>query len=208
MSLFVTLEGPDGAGKTTQLELLKKFGHDKDWIFTRNPGGTDFGLKLREILLNDQSVSLNPLAELFLYMSDRAQHINDVVKPALEQNKIVICDRFIDSTVVYQGYARGLDIELIHKLNKTAIQGFVPNITFLLDVDPETGLGRSEKRSGGNDKIEAEGIQFQEKVRKGFLELAENNKSRFVVIDTVKNNPEQVHEIIIKEIQAALSVSV
>ncbi|MDJ0625189.1 MAG: dTMP kinase [Candidatus Caenarcaniphilales bacterium] len=204
MGIFVTLEGPDGAGKTTQLEMLKPIAEDRGWLLTRNPGGTNFGLKLREILLNDQSVRLNPLAELFLYMADRAQNIEEVVKPSLDKT-VVICDRFIDSTVAYQGYARGLNTELIHQLNEVAIQGVQPDITFLLDVDPGIGLSRSKKRSGESDKMESEGILFQDKVRKGFLKLAEQNKERFLVIDTVKYTPDKVHKIIISKINEKLN---
>ncbi len=188
--MFITLEGPDGAGKTTQINLLASIAKNENYLLTRNPGGTEFGLKLREILLNDNSVSPSAIAELMLYMSDRAQHIETVIKPALAKNQIVICDRFIDSTVVYQGYARGLNIDFIKGLNDFVCQGLKPDLTFLLDIDANIGFGRLKSK----DKIEAEGLDFQKKVRAGFLELASQEPNRFEIIDTNALNELQVHE--------------
>ncbi len=188
--MFITLEGSDGAGKTTQINLLASIAKTENWLLTRNPGGTEFGLKLREILLNDNSVNPSAIAELMLYMADRAEHIETVIKPALAKKQIVICDRFIDSTVVYQGFARGLNIDFIKQLNDFACQGLKPDLTFLLDIDPNIGFGRLKSK----DKIEAEGLDFQKKVRAGFLELASQEPNRFEVIDTNILNESEVHE--------------
>jgi dTMP kinase len=200
MGLFVTLEGPDGAGKSTQLELLKSYAVGRDWVFTRNPGGTAFGQKLRSILLDDRTVELSELSELFLYMSDRAQHVTEIVKPALAKNKVVICDRFIDSTVAYQGNGRGLNINLIKQLNEVAIAGQKPDLTFLFDVDPAVGLGRAKD----HNKMEEAGIVLQSKVRDGFLQLAAEEPERFIVIDAVKNNIQEVHQIVVSSLEAKI----
>jgi len=202
--LFVTVEGPDGAGKTTQINLLTSFAQKEGWLLTRNPGGTNFGLKLREILLNDLTISVNPIAELLLYMADRAQHVQEVIAPAIQAGKVVICDRFIDSTASYQGYGRGLDLNFIHQLNEKAIQGYKPNLTFLLDLDPEIGLQRAKSRSDVKDKLEAEGLNFQKKVRAGFLELAASEPERFCVIDVANKTAEEVHQIMLNEIRKRL----
>ncbi|HEY9885816.1 MAG TPA: dTMP kinase [Vampirovibrionales bacterium] len=196
--LFITIEGADGAGKTTQIELLQKL-NNPQFLLTRNPGGTKFGLKLREILLNDKSVQVSEMAELFLYMADRAQHIKDVIEPALKKNLIIICDRFADSTLAYQGYGRGLSLELINDLNKIATSNLEPDLTFYLDVSPEVGLARAKEQN----KMEAEGLKFQQKVRNGFLELAKKNPERFITIDTSQNNINEVHQIILSEIENA-----
>lgn len=193
---FITLEGVDGAGKTTQLQLLQKKTEAQDWLFTRNPGGTFFGQKLREILLNDRSCQLSQMAELFLYMSDRAQHISEIIQPALLEKKIIICDRFADSTLAYQGYGRGLNIESIQNLNKMATHNLKPDLTILFDIDPEVGL----KRAKSQDKIEEEGLEFQKKIRHGFLQLASQEPERFKIVDTQNNDIQQVHQIVLKSI--------
>lgn len=206
MGFFITIEGPDGSGKSTQVEKLSLIAKEKNWVLTKNPGGTALGVKIREILLTDTSVKLYPVAELFMYMADRAQHMSELVKPSLQEDKIVICDRFIDSTVVYQGYARGLDKELINNLNEVATQKIKPNLTFLLDVSPEVGLQRASiKHQGSHDKLESEGIEFQRKVREGFLELAKKETNRFKVINTEELSIEEVHQKILGEINALIS---
>ncbi len=205
---FITLEGIDGVGKTTQLELLKIFAHEKakdNWIFTRNPGGTELGIKLREILLNDQSLRVVPLAETLLYIADRAEHISKFVIPALEEDKIIICDRFIDSTVAYQGYGRELNIANIHKLNEIAIQGIKPDLTILFDADPSISFQRAKSRGQSGDKIEAEGLEFQKKIRAGFLEIAQLEPERFCIIDVAKKNPSEIHENVLKEIEKIIN---
>ncbi|MCM1009678.1 MAG: dTMP kinase [Fusobacterium sp.] len=192
--LFITFEGCDGCGKTTQLELLAKYLQEKgyDVITTREPGAKGLGVKLREILLNyDGEVSSN--CESFLFLADRAQHIDTLVKPAIKSGKIVLCDRHIDSTVAYQGYGRGLDLEQINYLNNLATSGLKPDLTFLFDVDTETSMQRVGK---DKDRMESAGIEFQEKVRRGYLELAKSEPERIKVFDSRKTI-EQLHQEVI-----------
>lgn len=189
--LFITFEGCDGCGKTTQLELLAKYLQDKgyDVIVTREPGARGLGETLREILLNyDGEVSSN--CESFLFLADRAQHIDTIVKPAIDAGKIVLCDRHIDSTAAYQGYGRGLDLEQINYLNNIATSGLKPDLTLLFDVDIETSMARVGKNK---DRMESAGIEFQEKVRRGYLELAKKEPERIKVFDSGKTI-EQLHQ--------------
>ena len=189
--LFITFEGCDGCGKTTQLELLAKFLEEKgyDVVVTREPGAKGLGTKLREILLNyDGEVSSN--CESFLFLADRAQHIDTLVKPAITQGKIVLCDRHIDSTVAYQGYGRGINLEQINYLNNLATSGLKPDLTLLFDVDTETSM----KRVGKNrDRMESAGFEFQEKVRHGYLTLAKEEPKRIRIFDSRKTI-EQLHQ--------------
>lgn len=199
--LFITFEGCDGCGKTTQLELLAKYLQDKgfDVITTREPGAKGLGVKLREILLNyDGEVSSN--CESFLFLADRAQHIDTLVKPAIEAGKIVLCDRHIDSTAAYQGYGRGLDLKQINYLNDLATSGLKPDLTFLFDVDTETSMARVGKNK---DRMERAGIEFQEKVRRGYLELAKNEPNRIKVFDSRKTI-EQLHQEVLGTIAGIL----
>ena len=199
--LFITFEGCDGCGKTTQLELLAKYLQDKgyDVIVTREPGARGLGEKLRKILLNyDGEVSSN--CESFLFLADRAQHIDTIVKPAIDAGKIVLCDRHIDSTAAYQGYGRGLDIEQINYLNNIATSGLKPNLTLLFDVDIETSMARV---GNNKDRMENAGIEFQEKVRHGYLELAKKEPKRIKVFDSGKTI-EQLHQEVLGTIAPLL----
>lgn len=192
--LFITFEGADGCGKTTQLKLLAKYLTDKgfDILITREPGAKGLGEKLREILLNyDGEVS--DRCESFLFLADRAQHIDTIVKPALNNGKIVLCDRHTDSTVAYQGWGRGLDIEQINKLNTIATNGLKPDLTIVFDVDIETSM----KRVGNEkDRMESSGSEFFNKVRNGYLKIAENEPERVKVIDSTKSI-EEIHKKVI-----------
>lgn len=179
--LFITFEGADGCGKTTQLNLLKEYliskGHEV--LVTREPGAKGLGERLRDILLNyDGEVS--DRCESFLFLADRAQHIDTIVKPAVESGKIVLCDRHTDSTVAYQGYGRGLDIEQINKLNNIATDGLKPDLTFVFDVDIETSMNRVGKEK---DRMESSGSDFFNRVRNGYLDIAKNEPQRVKVID-------------------------
>ena len=207
--MFITLEGIEGSGKTSQInhitDYLTNKGHPCK--ITREPGGTAIGEQIRSILLNAKNSAMDPVAELLLYMADRAQHINSVVKPALAAGSTVICDRYFDATVVYQGYARGLDIDLIYKLHQTVFKDLTPDITILLDLPPEIGLKRAWDaiHSGGRvsteTRFEEEKMAFHQKVREGYLDLAEKEPDRFCVIDATRN------ETIVKEdIIRAISV--
>jgi dTMP kinase len=188
--LFITFEGIEGCGKSTQakrlVDRLREF--EIPLVLTFEPGGTRVGRDIRQILLDSRNRDLSPLAELFLYAADRAQHVAEVIKPALEQGKWVVCDRFFDATTVYQGHARGQDMTLIRTLNERTSPGIIPNITFLLDCPVDVGLERARKRNQGlvhkgQDRFEREKKDFHEAVREGYLSMAKENRERFVVVD-------------------------
>ena len=189
--MFITLEGIEGSGKTTQMRQLRAYFENRghSCVLTREPGGTALGEKIRAILLDPASLELVPLAELLLYMADRAQHINSLIKPCLADGKVVLCDRYFDATVVYQGFARGLDTGFICDLHRIIFDDLKPDITFLLDLAPHIGLARAWKqldngtRSGNESRFEEETISFHEKVRAGYLELARRQPKRIRVID-------------------------
>jgi dTMP kinase len=201
--VFITLEGIEGCGKTTQLKHLSAFLDKKGRpsVVTREPGGTDIGGKIRSILLDPASKDLVPTAELLLYMADRAQHIHAVIKPHLAEGKIVICDRYYDATVAYQGFARGLGVEYIRDLHRMILEDFKPDLTILLDLPPRSGLSRAWQeldngsRSGAESRFEEEAISFHEKVRTGYLELAKMEPQRFKVIDASRSIDEVQTEI-------------
>ena len=196
--MFITFEGGDGCGKTTQIELLDEYLRNKGYktLLTREPGSKGLGIKLREILLNyDGEVS--PTCESFLFLADRAQHVDCIIKPALKEGVIVLCDRHTDSTVAYQGYGRGLDLEQIHRLNTIATNGLKPDLTIVLDVDVETSQARVGKEK---DRMESAGIEFFEKVRRGFLEIAKQEPERVKVIDS-KQSIEEIHSQILELIE-------
>jgi dTMP kinase len=184
--LFITLEGIEGSGKTTQIKrLARRLERLAVPCFaTLEPGGTEVGKKIRRILLDSRNKGLTPLAELLLYAADRAQHVEEVIRPALRKGLWVLCDRFFDATVVYQGFARGQDSRLIKFLNERVTQGLVPDLTFLLDCPVKMGLARATARKNrGQDRFEREKIAFHRKVREGYLNLARENPKRFVVLD-------------------------
>lgn len=180
--IFITLEGPEGAGKTTQLKLLSKYLQDEgiDHLITRDPGGTSLGKPIRRILLDAKSV-VSPVAELLLYEADRAQNVSEIILPGLEQGKVVFCDRYIDSTLAYQGYGRGIDLDLIEKINDVATQGLRPARTILFDIESSAGLARLHP--SGHDRLEREALEFHQKVRHGYLELAAKEPQRFRKLD-------------------------
>ena len=180
--LFITFEGADGCGKTTQLNLLEKYLKDKglDVIVTREPGAKGLGEKFREILLNYDGI-VSDRCESFLFLADRAQNIDTIVKPAVSSGKIVLCDRHIDSSVAYQGYGRGLDIQQIKNLNTIAAGGMLPDLTLVFDIDIETSM----QRVGNNkDRMENSGIDFFNRVRNGYLELAKQEPYRIKVVNS------------------------
>lgn len=201
MSLFITFEGADGCGKTTQIELLNEYLHEKGFktLVTREPGAKGLGEKLREILLNyDGEVS--PNCESFLFLADRAQHVDCVIKPALKDGVIVLCDRHTDSTVAYQGYGRQLDIEQIKKLNEIAVNGLKPDLTIVFDIDIETSMQRVGKTK---DRMESAGTDFFNRVRNGYLAIANEEPNRVKVInsaDAIENIHKQVIELVDKQV--------
>jgi dTMP kinase len=177
--VFITFEGPEGAGKSSVANILARWLRDKgqEVATTREPGGSHFGPKVRSILLEEGELSAE--AELFLFLADRAEHVSKLIRPWLEEGKVVLCDRFSDSTVVYQGYGRGLDLQMLRELNRMACGGLEPDLTFLLDISPETSL----KRLTAMDRMDREPLEFHEKVREGFLTEARRDPNRWVVID-------------------------
>ena len=190
------------------MKRLNRF--DIPLITTLEPGGTGIGKRIRGILLDSNNKDLSPLTELLLYAADRAQHVEEVIKHALDQGKWVICDRFFDATVAYQGSARGLDMELIKVLNEKVTQGVQPDLTFLLDCPEEVGLGRAITRNKtqpqkGQDRFEREKLDFHRAVRKGYLELARKNHKRFAVIDATLAEDE-MEEKIFEHIQPFLNI--
>lgn len=192
--LFITFEGPDGCGKTTQMKLLAEYFEKKgkEVVLTREPGGKGLGEKVREILLNyDGEVS--DRCESFLFLADRAQNIDIIVNPAVKEGKIILCDRHIDSTVAYQGYGRGLNIDRINMLNNLATNGKKPDLTLVFDVDVETSMKRVGKEK---DRMESAGIDFHNRVRKGYLELAKQEPKRIKVLDATKSI-EEIHKDVI-----------
>ncbi len=206
--MFITFEGMEGCGKTTQIEKLASlfFKQDQETLCTREPGGSGLGCELRQILLHPENSDLCPVSELFLYLADRAQHVTSIIKPALAQNKIVISDRFADSTIVYQGYGRGLDTEMLLRLNNEAVQGLWPDLTFLLDIEPEAGLQRAKKRDLVTNKYHIEGrfemeqLEFHKRVREGYLAWAALHPARFVVLDA-KPAPNEIFAQVQKALQ-------
>ncbi len=182
---FVTLEGPEGAGKTTQAKNLSKQldALGVPHLITRDPGGTPLGRQIRRILLNPEN-PVNPMAELLLYQADRAQHVSEVILPALNAGTLVICDRFTDSTIAYQGYGRGLDFKLIDELNEISTGGLKPELTILFDLESSDGLARLHP--GGHDRLEREALTFHLKVREGYLRLAETDPQRWRILDAGK----------------------
>jgi dTMP kinase len=181
--IFITVEGCEGAGKSTQAKLLADHLTNQGYqvLVTREPGGTVIGEKIRGILLDRNHWELTPSVELLLYLASRSQLVSQVIKPALEEGQVVISDRFHHSTLAYQGGARALDMPLVRKINEFATEGILPDMTFLLDLPPEIGLER--KGSYDEDRMEGQGIEFHQKVRQAFLSLAGEEPERIVVID-------------------------
>jgi dTMP kinase len=185
--VFITLEGGDGSGKTTQAELLREWlsTEGRTVLRTREPGGTDVGVEIREIVLHHRG-DIAPRAEALLYAADRAHHIATVVRPALERGEIVIQDRYIDSSVAYQGVGRVLDPEAVRRLSEWATEGLVPDLTILLDLDADAARGRLDEARTRYDRLEAEASEFHDRVRAAYLALAEAEPDRFLVVDAAQ----------------------
>ncbi len=180
--MFITFEGPEGAGKTTAISLIADRLRDRgdSVVVTREPGSGAFGARIRELLLHSEAMT--PEAELFLFLADRANHVKTIILPALDRGETVLCDRFSDSTIVYQAIVRGLNRDFVYAANELATGGLVPEKTFLLDLPPEVGLDRIKNK----DRIDALPIEFHRKVRDGFLRLAAEDPARWQVIDATK----------------------
>ncbi|MCQ2466374.1 MAG: dTMP kinase [Clostridia bacterium] len=202
--LFITFEGIDGSGKSTQFNLLKEYLEQKgvDYIVVREPGGTTIGEKIREILLNKKNDKMVSRAELLLFEAARAQIVEEKIKPSLEAGTTVLCDRFFDSTIAYQGYARDLGLDRVMDLNMYATDGLEPDVTFLINVTPEEALRRRGVRGEADDRMEALGMGFQAKVANGYHEAAKRY-SRIKVIDGHRT-PDEIFEDIKSSYEALL----
>jgi dTMP kinase len=212
--MFITLEGIEGSGKTTQIGRLVEFLENRgiECVTTRQPGGTRIGENIRSILLDPANSALAPMTELLLYMADRSQHIYELIRPCLQAGKTVICDRYFDATVVYQGFARGLNFELIQQLHQILFDDLKPDVTLLLDLAPQVGLQRAwqqlnnGQRSGLESRFEAETVAFHEKVRAGYLELARLEPGRFRIVDAAQSQ-DQVFAAMRKIVSSILEQS-
>ncbi len=195
--MFITFEGCEGVGKSRQIRFLEEYLQkiNKEYYLTREPGGTPVSEQIRNVILDGKNVSMTDECEALLYASARVQLLKEVVKPRLERGELVICDRYIDSSLAYQGYARGLGVDFIEKINDYAIKNFMPDYTIFLNLPPEQAF----KRKGGvdkNDRLELSGIDFHNKVYNGYIELSKKYASRFIVIDA-SGTKEQTHAKII-----------
>jgi len=200
----VTLEGPEGAGKTTQgrllVEHLRAQGYDVLWV--REPGGTALGERIRALLLDPQFREMSPRTEMLLFAASRAQLVDEVIEPALRQGRLVVCDRYVDASLAYQGVGRRLGVDLVRSVNDAATRGLRPDLTLLLDIDPASGLRRARAETesgGGGDRLEQEGLAFHIRVREGFLALARNEPQRIRVIDargSVEDVQREVRQVV------------
>jgi len=202
MSLFITFEGGEGCGKSVQSRTLYKRLSKLaiPAVLTHEPGGTPLNKKIRDLLKRADDISISPLAELLLFNASRTQLIDEVIHPELEKGKVVICDRYTDSTIAYQSHGRGLDMEMVRAVNDIAAQGLKPNLTILLDISAQEGLARKKKR----DRFEREDIAFHQKVRKGYLKLAEEEPQRWLKIDAAQSKA-KIAEIIWQKVSQLLT---
>lgn len=184
--VFITLEGPDGSGKSTQVRYLKEYLESKniETVFTREPGGTDIGEKIRKIILDKDNSEMCDMSEALLYAASRAQHVEQLIRPALEQGKVVVCDRFIDSSIAYQGYGRQLG-DPVRIINELAVAGCMPDLTLLMEISPE--IGKSRIRAESQDRLEREKIEFHNRVFEGYKQIMEIYPERFVGIDATRD---------------------
>jgi dTMP kinase len=191
--VFITFEGPEGSGKSTQLRMLSKKLRDlgRDPLETAEPGGTPIGMQIRRVLLDTQNRDLCPTAELLLMFASRAQNVDQCILPALSKGRVVLCDRFTDSSLVYQGVARGLGAELVYEVDRIACRGLVPNLTLMIDIDTETGLARANRRNQRaqdvETRMEEQAISFHRQVREAYRQLASDDPARVKFIDGARD---------------------
>jgi dTMP kinase len=212
--VFITFEGIEGSGKSTQISRLLHYltNNGRPATLTREPGGTPIGDQVRKILLNPANKLLDPTAELLLYAASRAQHLREVIRPALDAGRVVLCDRFSDATLAYQGYGRGLSIATIRELDHIVTAGLRPRLTVLLDIDAATGVGRARGRNTreglhGEARFEDEDLSFHNRVRNGYLDLAKQESGRIRIIDAART-PEEVQEDVRKIVDEVLEKTV
>lgn len=206
--LFITTEGTDGSGKTTQIKLLESYLKDKGFevVVTREPGGTSIGEKIRSIILDPDNAEMSYITEMMLYASARAQLVGELIKPSLARGMVVICDRFIDSSYVYQGFGRNIDLEVIEKVNSIALDGIMPDVTLFFDIDPGIALARRIKSTGA-DRIEQEKMDFHRKVYEGYKKLVTKYPDRIKAVESNRSIEEiflDVKDIIDKILERCL----
>lgn len=202
--LFITFEGPDGSGKTTQIQRLQEYLEKKGYqaVLSREPGGTAIGEKIRSVILDKDNVEMDSITEALLYAASRAQHVKQIIRPALEQGKTVICDRFMDSSIAYQGYGRKLG-DCVRVMNEIAVNECTPNITFFMDLNPQIGKNRIQVDQ--QDRLELEKIEYHNEVYRGYLALAKENPDRIRIINASRGI-EEIHEDICRHINEILDL--
>lgn len=195
---FITFEGGDGSGKTTQIQMLREelSASGVKCLLTREPGGSPGGEAIRNMLLTGTGDKWNSVSETLLFQAARVDHVERVIKPALVRGETVLCDRFLDSTIVYQGIAKGLGVDFIKQLSHMTLGDFAPDCTVILDIDPAIGVGRANARNSEENRFENMGIEFHRKIRQGFLDLAATDTKRYLIVDAGRC-PEEVHKSII-----------
>lgn len=205
--LFITFEGVEGSGKSTQVRVLEEHLRERGipTVFSREPGGTPLGEQLRGLLLDPRQHGMLPLTELFLYLASRAEHVSRVVRPALERGAVVVSDRYTDASVAYQGGGRGLGWEIVEPLNRLATDGVKPDVTFLLDLDPEEGLARFSGEHGrpARDRIESEALEFHRRVRAAYVDASTREPARFVVLDA-RRDPDEIARLVAQRVEDLL----
>ena len=199
---FIAFEGIDGCGKGTQIKNLEKLFNELgiDAMFTREPGGVRLSEKIRELLLDKENDEMSDTCEMLLFAASRSMSVEKLILPALENGKVVVCDRFVDSSIAYQGGARGLGVEKVRNLNLVATNGLVPDLTILLDLDGEIGANRNQMMGGKDDRMESAGVAFQNKVRATYLENAALEPDRYLIVDATKSR-EEIFDIIKSELK-------
>lgn len=208
MIKFITIEGGEGSGKTSLIKLLVNDFKEMniDTLTSREPGGSKIAEEIRSVILNVENTNMDYMTEALLYAASRKQHLEEIIKPAIENGKVVICDRYIDSSLAYQGWARGLGIDTVYDINMYATGGFLPDLTLFIDIPAEVGLERIKSNNRDVDRLDLEKISFHHKVREGYLKVAQMFPERIAIIDG--NKPlEEVYKDIKEVIQKAMSKS-
>ncbi|MEI7669300.1 MAG: dTMP kinase [Pseudomonadota bacterium] len=200
-SLFITFEGGEGSGKTTQIKLLAEYfkNNGKKCLLTREPGGSQGSEAIRDIILNGSADKWHDVTELLLFQAARVEHVERVIKPALASGNIVLCDRFLDSSIVYQGIGKGLGVQYVEQIHQLTLGNFAPDFTIILDIEPEKGLKRAKSRSHHETRFENMELEFHKKVREGFLSLTKNKPERYIVLDA-SGDIRDIHATIIDKL--------
>ena len=208
--IFITIEGPEGAGKTTQARLLYEHLRARyPVVYTREPGGAAIGERIRALLLDVSLTGMSPLTEMLLFAASRAQFVAEVVEPALREGRLLLSERYVDASIAYQGFGRGLDVGLVRRMNEGATRGVMPELTILLDIDPALGLQRArqtvgkEGRPGHGDRLEQESLSFHARVRAGFLAIAHEEPDRIRVVDGSRAQG-VVHDEVVRLVEGLL----